>query len=275
MSSLDFHKIIAKKSLGQNFLQDTSILSAIAESIEIENENIIEVGPWYGALTEYILAKNPKSLELIEFDNDMVQILEKRRILDWNNHNFHIHHGDVLNFLPLKTEYSVIANIPYYITSPILFHFLHPNFAKKIKENYHFPKKMTILMQKEVWEKILASGKKNHFSYLSLAMHLACENIEIVTYAPKNAFRPAPKVDSIALKFTTRNNRNFEIEKKLLNFWNICFKHPRKTLVSNLVSAWYEKQKTIDILEIFNYSPSVRAEAINPNDWEDIMMQII
>lgn len=94
---------------------------------------------------------------------------------------------------------------------------------------------MTIMMQKEVGEKILEGrARKPHHSFLSLAMELACEEIEIVRYVGKESFDPAPKIDSIVLKFSVKQTRNPETEKQLINLWKIAFTHPRKTLLSNL-----------------------------------------
>ena len=94
---------------------------------------------------------------------------------------------------------------------------------------------MTIMMQEEVGEKILAGrNKKPHHSYLSLAMELACQSIEIVRSVGRGSFDPAPNVDSIVLQFTVKSGRNRETEEKLLALWRIAFTHPRKTLMSNL-----------------------------------------
>lgn len=139
--------IKAKKSLGQNFLIDEETLFDISSSTRITGKNIIEVGPGYGALTEYIIRENPHVLTLVELDRDMIRILDDRLKNEWKNVSIFIENQDVLQFVPKEENYSVIANIPYYITSPILFRFLYdlPN----------PPDEMTIMMQKEVGEKIL------------------------------------------------------------------------------------------------------------------------
>lgn len=139
--------IKAKKSLGQNFLIDKEALFDISSSIEITGKNIIEVGPGYGALTEYIINESPQSITLVELDRDMIEILDDRLQNEWKGTPIFIENQDVLQFVPKEENYSVIANIPYYITSPILFRFLYdlPN----------PPDEMTIMMQKEVGEKIL------------------------------------------------------------------------------------------------------------------------
>lgn len=135
--------IKAKKALGQNFLIDEEALSGIAGAIEISGKHIIEVGPGYGALTDHLIAKNPKSLDLVELDRDMIALLEGKYTLE----DLTIHHIDILRFVPPYETYSVIANIPYYITSPILFYFLY--------ELTKAPDEMVIMMQEEVGEKIL------------------------------------------------------------------------------------------------------------------------
>ncbi len=91
------------------------------------------------------------------------------------------------------------------------------------------------MMQQEVGEKILEGrARKPHHSYLSLAMELACDDIEIVRYVGRESFDPAPKVDSIVVKFSVKNSRDRDMEDDLLSLWRIAFTHPRKTLLSNL-----------------------------------------
>jgi 16S rRNA (adenine1518-N6/adenine1519-N6)-dimethyltransferase len=135
--------IRAKKSLGQNFLIDKEALYDIAYSVVVRDKNIVEVGPGYGALTDYLIEGKPETLTLVELDTDMIEILEKKY-----TKNITILHQDVLQFVPHFSEYSVIANIPYYITSPILFHFLYAS-------GFVPPESMVIMMQEEVGEKIL------------------------------------------------------------------------------------------------------------------------
>ena len=155
---LKHYGIRAQKSLGQNFLVNDEILEAIADSIDITGQDILEIGPGYGALTEKILARKPRSLTLVELDKQMVYILHsrihEREIVIPKETTFRIIEGDVLQYVPPlprspseeREIYSVIANIPYYITSPILFRFLHELESK--------PDEMVILMQKEVGDKI-------------------------------------------------------------------------------------------------------------------------
>ncbi|MDQ1344164.1 MAG: rRNA (adenine1518-N6/adenine1519-N6)-dimethyltransferase [Patescibacteria group bacterium] len=187
--------IRAKKAFGQNFLVDDAALSSIANAVDVTGKDVIEIGPGYGALTERLLAMNPRSLTLVELDSDMVAILEDRvlkgdlRIPEGTA--FEILKRDVLKYGPKFSEYRVIANIPYYITSPILDRFLYELPVR--------PEAMVILMQKEVAERIVAKDGKE--SGLSLFCKNACVSIEHVAKVPAGCFRPAPKVDSAVLRF--------------------------------------------------------------------------
>lgn len=249
-------KIKAKKSLGQNFLIDNDALSDIASGIEISGKHIIEVGPGYGALTDYLLEKSPLTLDLVELDRDMIDILEWK----YRDERIQIHNADILQFAPLYDEYSVIANIPYYITSPILFRFLY--------DLERIPDEMIIMMQEEVWEKILEwRARKPHHSYLSLCMELACNDIEILRYVGRDSFDPAPKVDSVVLRFMVKKERDQKQEKELMNLWKIAFAHPRKTLLSNIKWSPYNSENIRLILEKLNYDERIRAEAIKKEDW--------
>jgi 16S rRNA (adenine1518-N6/adenine1519-N6)-dimethyltransferase len=153
----------------------------------------------------------------------MIAILEAK----YTPEDLTIHHIDILKFNPPYDEYSVIANIPYYITSPILFYFLYTLETR--------PDAMVIMMQSEVGEKILEGrAKKPHHSYLSLCMEQACEVIEIVRHVGRSSFDPAPRVDSIVLRFQLRKDRDQQREQQLMQLWRMAFAHPRKTLMSNM-----------------------------------------
>jgi 16S rRNA (adenine1518-N6/adenine1519-N6)-dimethyltransferase len=265
--------IRAKKSLGQNFLIDEEALTDIGRAVTLAEKHVIEVGPGYGALTEYILSHHPASLDMVELDPDMVEILDSRFMAEEKppemSENFHrmvkatpiaLHHADVLHFTPPYDDYVVIANIPYYITSPILFHFLY--------DIDNPPAEMVIMMQEEVWEKILEGrAKKPHHSYLSLAMELACEDISIVRYVGRDSFDPPPRVDSIVLRFTVKTERNKEMEEKLLSLWRYAFTQPRKTLMSNLRGSPVDLDRAKAWILECGYDEKVRAEAVKMEDW--------
>lgn len=128
---------------------------------------------------------------------------------------------------------------------------------------------MVIMMQKEVGEKILEGhARKPHHSFLSLAMELACDDIEIVRDVGKASFNPAPKVDSIVLKFSVRSERDPVTESKLLELWKVAFTHPRKTLLANLKGSAYDIEVIKKTLTELGYDERVRAEAVKMEDWK-------
>ncbi len=284
--------IKAKKSLWQNFLVDENILNTIASILDIAGKNILEIGPWYGALTEKLLELKPKSLHLIELDKEMIEILEKRKE-NWELNtewiDFQIFNEDVLKFdvrFWTTDNYYLIANIPYYITSPILQKFLY-NIENK-------PEKMLILMQKDVGDKILAGQKisphltspkgrgieqvsnkkqKNKSSVLSLFIAKKSYVREIIK-VPASSFIPAPKVESSVLLFETHDNYKEIDDKEFLKFIKIWFQEPRKKLVNNLVKWWFEKKTVLEIFKTLWFIENIRWEDLNTDEWIELFKKI-
>ncbi len=279
---LNKYKIKAKKSLWQNFLVNNDIVEEIANSINIKWKNIVEVWPGYGALTEKLILRKPKSLNLVELDRDMIDILEKRIKnndfdLDWIN--FHINNIDVLKYEPtlyshppfeerssedLKYTYSVIANIPYYITSPILRHFLYDVENK--------PENMVILMQKDVWDKILWKGK-NKSSVLSLFIDKKAKVWEFIVVWKHN-FIPSPKIESSVLIFEMHNEYSEINDDKFLELIKKWFKEPRKMLMKNLVNSWYDKKYIIQSFYDLWIKDTIRWEDLNIYMWCQLYLKI-
>ncbi len=252
---LQKYHIRAKKSLGQNFLVDETILEKIALSLDIIWKDILEVGPGYGALTEKLLEKNPSSLHLVELDRAMIDILEERfideRPVSWDRSpDLKIFQQDILQFTPSFQAYYVIANIPYYITSPILRHFLYD-----IKNT---PEKMLILMQKDVADKILW-GKKKKSWVLSLFIDKKCHVSEKL-FVPKESFIPAPKIESSVLLFEIHELYREIDDTEFLKFIKIGFSEPRKKLIKNLVKGGYNGQKVSAFLTSKWYDENFRGE---------------
>lgn len=256
------YKIKAKKSLWQNFLVNEQILEDISNILQLENKNIIEVWPWYWALTEKILEKNPSSLTLVELDKEMVWILENRiKNFDFKNlDKICIKNIDVLKYFPDFEKYFVIANIPYYITSPILRHFLYD-----VKKN---PEKMLILMQKEVWDKIIwwQNWKKIKTSVLSLFIAKKCIVKEVI-FVWKQNFSPSPKVESSVLLFEIHHKFDFLDDKIFFEFIKIAFKEPRKKLINNLIKWWFEKSFILKFFKEKNIDENIRPEEIDILNW--------
>lgn len=269
----EYYQISAKKKLGQNFLTDENKLQIIAQAHPLAGKNVIEVWPGYGALTEYILQEHPTSLDLVELDRDMIAILEDRLdpastyplVAEWST--VQILHKDVLKLEQIPEKSIIVANIPYYITSPILTHFL--------MHLHSHVDAMVIMMQREVAEKILA--KKWKHSYLSISCHLFCREISLVTNVPASSFVPAPKVDSSVLLFTTAglNNEELIYKQKILQLASHGFREPRKKLVSNLAKyGSYDKWDIISLFEKLDLSENLRAEDLSTENWNNLYREL-
>lgn len=261
------YKIKAKKSLWQNFLVNEDIVEEISNILEIEWKNIVEVWPWYWALTEKLLNKMPKSLDLVELDLEMIEILKSRindneLEIDWIE--FNIHNVDVLKYMPTKEEYSIIANIPYYITSPILRHFLY--------EVDNKPENMVILMQKDVGDKILWKWKNKSW-VLSLFVEKKCHVNEVLLVNKEN-FIPIPKVESSVLLFESHNLYNDIDDKLFLELIKKWFREPRKKLIKNLVNSGYEKELILQVFDRLSIGELVRWEDLDIWLWCDLFKEV-
>lgn len=253
--------IKAKKHLGQNFLKNIHILDSIIGDESLVHYDIVEIGPGPGDLTSRILEKHPKSLHVIEIDHDMIPLLKERF---WDS--ITIHHADVLKTnitqnkelkgIYLPKNYKVYGNIPYYITSPILMHFLYDIQA--------MPDDITITMQKEVADRILAYNKKH--SVLSLACQLVSHITKVCDIHPNN-FSPPPKVWSTCLRFRPLSCDK-ETNKKTLFLIKQGFAQKRKKLFSNLVHTDYSPEKIEKVFEKANISSNARAEDLSIEQWK-------
>jgi len=236
----------AKKSLGQNFLQDKSVLAKIIKTADLSpNNNIIEVGPGHGILTEE-LAKKAKKVTTIELDDRLIPIL-KEKFAPYKN--IELIHQNALDFPPPKAPYKLVANIPYYITSPLISHFLHT-------ENR--PEKIVLLVQKEVAEKICADKKLN-----VLAIHV--QNFgkpHLVDTVPPSAFKPQPKIDSAILEIEVFKKPLIEDHKSLFKLVHQAFSQKRKKLSNSLRHLKPQLEK-LDLQD-------KRPEHLTLKDWEKL-----
>lgn len=272
------YKIRAKKGLWQNFLVNEEIVREIANTIEVEWKNIVEVWPWYGALTEFLLREKPASLNLVELDKDMIRILDDR-IKEWDFDlewiDFNINNIDVLKYSPpargeLEGGYSVIANIPYYITSPILRHFLYD-----VKNK---PESMVILMQKDVWDKIIEGqtiGKKWKVKSSVLSLFVAKKSfVDEVIVVWKENFVPAPKIESSVLLFESHDKYSDIDDQIFLELIKKWFSEPRKKLINNLVKSWFDKSYIMQVFWRLWIWELVRWEDLDIATWCNLIKEI-
>ncbi len=246
-----------KKKFGQNFLTDTNLLISIAkDSLVNKDTTVLEIGAGAGALT-LVLAKTAKKVVSFEIDKELLPVLSQN-LKDMDN--VELVFGDFLKFtdeqILKKTgaDFIVVANLPYYITSPLISRFL----SGKLH-----PKSLTIMVQKEVADRICASPKTKDYGVLSIMVQLVAD-AKVVRQVSRKMFTPQPNVDSSIVKIDTKKTiQNYE---QIVNFVKLCFLARRKTLVNNL-SKQYTKQQINQAFAALNISLSTRAEELNPQQF--------
>ncbi len=255
-----------KKYLGQHFLKDSSIISKIIETADIGKEDsIVEIGPGRGALT-FRLAELAGKVMAIEIDHDLFESLHERAA---SYPNLTIIEADALKFPyeEIETKFKVVANLPYYISTPILF---------RLMELRHKITSMTVMLQKEVANRIVASPGSKDYGILSIAVQFYA--IPAIAFEiPPGAFYPAPEVDSAVLKITPRERVAVEVKNENL-FWAViksAFSHRRKTLLNSLSMAGFNKEIVVRILGEMDVDPAVRPEDISLEQWGKIVNDLV
>jgi 16S rRNA (adenine1518-N6/adenine1519-N6)-dimethyltransferase len=260
-------KPFAKKSLGQNFLKSKPALKKMVSSAETKKGDIVlEIGPGKGALTSELLATGAHVVA-IEKDDRLIPVLSETFAKEIKSGQLTIIHGDALE-LDLKQlnvhkgAWKLIANIPYYITGLLIRRYL---------ESSNQPESMTILVQKEVAERVVAKDGKE--SILSLSVKLFGTPSYKGTVS-KRYFSPAPKVDSAILHIG--NIQRPYAEKEERGFFELikqAFQHKRKTILHNLGKT-YSKDKIVEILEKLYKSPAARAEELVIEEWKSFFAEL-
>ena len=247
------------KGLGQNFLIDKNILDKIIDSADIKPTDIIlEVGPGIGVLTQE-LAKRAGKVIAVEKDHTMIEIL-KETLKDYKH--IEVINGDILKFNPAlyAKKYKVVANIPYYLTSPLI---------RKFLEEKDQPEEIILMLQKEVAQRICSKPPNMNLLAVSVQFYATPA---IISYVSKNCFWPAPKIDSAIIKITPKDK--YHVQPDL--FFKIVkagFSQPRKQLVNNLATlkslngVKLDKVKISEWLLKNNISQNQRAETLNIKDW--------
>ena len=262
---LERHGFTFKKSFGQNFLTDTNILQKIVDTAEIDDQvNVIEIGPGIGALTEF-LAERAAEVMAFEIDHRLVPILADT-LRDFDNVT--VVNEDILkvdlaqhiqNFKNPELPIKVVANLPYYITTPILMHLIESGIPFS---------EFVVMMQKEVADRISAQPNTKAYGSLSIAVQYYM-TAKVAFIVPRTVFVPAPNVDSAILKMVRRPEPAVAVEDESFFFKisKASFTHRRKTLWNNLTGYFGKteevKDKLTKALDQAGLSPSVRGEALS------------
>ncbi len=253
------------KHFGQNFLNDKNVLRKIIKTADLSADDVVlEVGPGTGILTKE-LVKTAKKVIAVEKDRNLAKLL-KETFKDCNN--IEIINADILRIFNLKlkilnefpitqfSNYKVVANIPYYITSPLIRNFL---------EAENPPQSMTLLVQKEVAQRICSSPPDMNLLAVSIQYF---SKPEIISYVSKNSFWPKPKVDSAIIKISNIQKRETN------NFFKIAkagFSQPRKKIINNLSARLgMDKEKIQEILKKAGISPEQRPQTLSVQNWIDL-----
>lgn len=256
-------QVRAKKSLGQNFLQDAEIIERIFEAAEVAPTDwVLEIGPGTGILT-FRLSDQVEKLLAIELDHQLVERLQQHFI---DSKHVSILEGNILD-VNLKElleasgfaehPYKIIANIPYYITAPII---------RTLLSLEYQPASMTLMVQDAVADRLAA--KPGEMSLLSvMAQYYAA--VEKKFFVPKEAFDPVPKVDSAVIRIVPRRAYDPEEDRKVFRLVRAGFAARRKTLLNNLSSSLsVSKESVEEKLAQLGLRPDIRAQALSVDDWE-------
>lgn len=258
----------ANKKLGQNFLISESIIEEIVDKANVTKEDvIIEIGPGLGSLTAKLL-ENAKKVIAIELDSNMVNLLKNRFSL---YDNFELIENDVLkvDLRSIIEEYDsvkVVANLPYYITTPIV--------MKLLEEKLNL-KSITVMVQKEVGERFCAVPGGKEYGAITLSINYYT-NPKIIIDVPKENFNPIPEVDSCVINLEIRENPPVKIndEKKFFRLIKAAFSQRRKTINNSFTGVGKSKEEIKKVLDDLNISDKLRAENLSIEQYAEISNNI-
>lgn len=259
-----------EKRFGQNFLTDTNLLKSIVEKSGVNaNSTVVEIGVGAGTLTGEI-AKQVKKVYGFEIDTKLKPVLNET-IKDYNN--VEIIFSDILKIGAKKVDemigasYSIIANLPYYITTPIIMEFV---------EKSEFCERVVVTVQKEVAERLVASPKTSDYGAITASIG-AIANSKIIKYIDRQMFMPPPNVDSAVVRIEFDKNK-FEILdiKEYRKLVKNAFSMRRKTLVNNLMKGYnLTRQEIENALSNCNVPVSVRGEELGAETYVELSNYLV
>lgn len=250
-----------KKRLGQNFLVDDAVIDRIVEEVNAD-DTVLEIGPGAGFVTENIV-KKAKKVYAVEIDEDAIEALQHIK-----TEKFHLIHNDILK-TQLKdledTTFKVIANIPYYITSPILAHLLG-EIDDLNNENRRRISEIFLMVQWEVAQRLVANENSpaKQYGLLSILTQFNAD-VELVQKVGRKAFYPSPKVDSALVRIVLNKNPRVKVEDYsfLRKVVKACFATRRKNLKNSLINAGFSKDSVTNTLSNLNFSENTRGETLS------------
>lgn len=254
----------AKKSLGQNFLTDPAVLDVIVTFSGVNSgDRVLEIGPGRGALTKHLLQAGAL-VKAVELDDGLIAKLNERF---GDNKNFSLTHGDIrdiaLRELYSENEaYQVVANIPYYITAPII---------RKLLTELPTPKAVTLLVQKEVAQRLTGGAKER--SLLTVATQYYSE-VVLGPKIPKEYFDPIPKVDSQLITLFPKRALA-ESDKLFFRLVKAGFVARRKTLFNNLLAAQFGTKEHLEkLFLVLGWDMNRRAQDLEIIEWEELSQNL-
>ncbi|MGN9066306.1 16S rRNA (adenine(1518)-N(6)/adenine(1519)-N(6))-dimethyltransferase RsmA [Ligilactobacillus agilis] len=266
---METYGLTFKKSLGQNFLTDINVLKKIVAAAEVsEADDVIEIGPGIGALTEQ-LAKSAHQVLALEIDDRLLPVL-KETLAPYPN--VEVIHQDILkaNLKELIAEHfdgqhrlKIVANLPYYITTPIIMHLLATELAFD---------QIVVMMQKEVANRLAAQPGSKDYGSLSIGVQYEMD-CQVAFIVPKTVFVPQPKVDSAIISLTKKKAKEYQPQDERFFHQLVrgAFMHRRKSLWNNLQGLYGKqaevKEKLSQALAQAEIEPSVRAERLTIADF--------
>lgn len=272
MQLLKKYHIHANKKLGQNFLIEDTVVEKTVEAADITREDlVIEIGPGLGTLTKELLEKAKKVIA-IELDEKMIPILQERFFL---YQNLELVPQDILT-VPLKEyiekeknirEVKIVANLPYYITTPIIM---------KLLEDRLPVKTITVMVQKEVAKRLTAQTGDKLCGAITYAIEYYCETKEVIE-VPRQSFMPAPEVDSEVIQLILRDKPKVQVkdEKFLFSLIKASFMQRRKTLLNGIGnSGLIEKNKLKEIMKELNLPETTRGESLTLEQFAEIAERV-
>lgn len=247
----------AKKRFGQNFLRDKNLLMKIVRESNITNKHVIEVGPGQGALTTF-LALSAQDVVAYEIDTSLKHILDK---FEQQYANLKVIYEDFLtaDLSVYKEELHIVANVPYYITTPILFKILETPMIKTA----------SLMIQKEVCDRLLATPDSKQYNALSIILQYHA-NVHKMMDVKRHMFYPVPNVDSAVIRIEKRDIPLIEVDKEriFIQLVKEAFRQKRKTLVNNWYQGFNRPKEELEAFLMKNgFLSNVRAESLTKEDF--------